>query len=126
MILVADDSNFFRTQVKTFVEEAGHIALVAEDGELAFQALEDHADEVRLVLTDIEMPNLDGFGLAEKIRGDGRFDALPIVAITSMAGEVNETRSREAGIDQYMIKLDRDRIVAAIDHYLEHGRGPGV
>ncbi len=117
-ILVVEDSDFFRNHIKSFLEESGYRVLDAADGLLGFQTLDENAEEVHLVLTDIEMPNLDGVGLTEKIRKDGRFDSLPIIAVTSLAGEAAEKRGLEAGINEYMIKLDREQILDAIHRYV--------
>ncbi|MCE5273471.1 chemotaxis protein CheW [bacterium] len=117
-ILVVEDSDFFRKHIKSFLEESGYRVLDAADGLLGFQELDEHAEEVCLVLTDIEMPNLDGVGLTEKIRKDGRFDRLPVIAVTSLAGEAAEKRGIEAGINEYMIKLDREQILDAIHRYV--------
>lgn len=117
-ILVVEDSDFFRGHMKAFLEETGYSVLEAEDGLRGFQVLDEHADEVRLVLTDIEMPNLDGVGMTEKIRKDDRFGSLPVVAVTSLAGEAAEKRGIDAGINEYLIKLDRDQILDAIRRYM--------
>jgi two-component system, chemotaxis family, sensor kinase CheA len=118
VILVVEDSDFFRGHMKSFLEETGYTVLEAEDGLRGFQVLDEHADEVRLILTDIEMPNLDGVGMTEKIRKDDRFRSLPIVAVTSLAGEAAEKRGIDAGINEYLIKLDRDQILDAIRRYM--------
>jgi len=92
--------------------------LEAEDGLRGFQVLDENAGQVRLVLTDIEMPNLDGVGMTEKIRKDDRFQSLPVVAVTSLAGEAAEKRGLDAGINEYLIKLDREQILDAIRRYM--------
>ena len=97
-ILYAEDSNFFRNQVKGFMEEEGYNVIGAEDGIVAWNRLLEHSEEVTLVVTDIEMPNLDGYELSEKIRKDHRFADLPIIALTTMAGEEDIARGEAAGI----------------------------
>jgi len=115
-------STFFLSQLATFIEETGYKALTAEDGQLALRELEAHGDEIDLVLTDIEMPNMDGLDLTRAIRKDERFAHLPIIAVTSVAGEAAEQRGLEAGIDSYLIKLDREQILNTVAHYLKNGR----
>ncbi|MDY6843573.1 MAG: chemotaxis protein CheW [Thermodesulfobacteriota bacterium] len=119
IVLLAEDSNFFRNQVKGFIEDDGYRVIEAEDGMIAWNLLQQHADEISLVVTDIEMPNLDGFGLAEKIKGDQRFVHLPIIALTSLAGEENIARGREIGIDDYQIKLEKEKLLESIYGYLK-------
>lgn len=121
LVLLAEDSNFFRSQVKKFLSEAGYQVAEAEDGLKAWEVLQKHGDKVRLVVTDIEMPNLDGLGLTARIRGDKRFRHLPIIAVTSLAGEEDETRGRQAGVDDYQIKLDREQLLGKIDEFLRGG-----
>ncbi len=118
-LLVVEDSKFFRTQVKGFVEDAGYGVVDAEDGVEAWSRLEEHADEISLVITDIEMPNMDGFELTKKIRGDKRFAHLPIVALTTLAGESDIKKGREVGIDDYQIKLDREKLMESIQNRLQ-------
>ncbi len=121
-VLVVEDSKFFLKQIQGFVEEAGYKSLTAIDGQDALEVLEAHQDLVDLVLTDIEMPKMDGFGLTERIRSDPRFKDLPVIAVTSVMGEEAEERGRKAGIDEYMIKLDREQILDRCEHFLTQGR----
>ena len=115
-ILVVEDSKFFMNQIVGFVNDAGFTPLTAEDGIAALQVMEEEA--VSLVLTDIEMPNMDGLELTRRIRQDDRWRSLPVIAVTSVAGEAAEEQGRLAGVDEYLIKLDREQIVAKIDHYM--------
>lgn len=78
----------------------------------------EHSEEVTLVVTDIEMPNLDGYELSEKIRKDKRFGELPIIALTTMAGEEDVARGEAVGIDDYQIKLDREKLMRSVHNYL--------
>ena len=80
-ILIAEDSDFFRGQIRRMVEAAGYRVMAAADGQAAWELLDQHAAEISLVATDIVMPRLDGLGLTRLIRADGRFDALPIIAL---------------------------------------------
>ncbi|TYT74787.1 chemotaxis protein CheW [Desulfobotulus mexicanus] len=113
-ILFAEDSAFFRNQVTSFLTEDGYEVLVAEDGVEAFSLLETHGDEIALVLTDLEMPNMDGFELTRKIKGDSRFSHLTVIALTSLAGEEDIIKGQAAGIDDYQIKLDREKLLISI------------
>jgi two-component system chemotaxis sensor kinase CheA len=117
-ILYAEDSNFFRNQVKEFMEEEGYNVIGAEDGNVAWELLLKHPEEVALVVTDIEMPILDGYELSEKIRMDKRFTKLPIIALTTMAGEEDIARGEAVGIDDYQIKLDREKLMRSVHNYL--------
>ncbi len=117
-ILYAEDSNFFRNQVKGFMEEEGYNVIGAEDGIEAWNLLLKHSDEVTLIVTDIEMPNLDGYELSEKVRNHKQFSGLPIIALTTMAGEEDIARGEAVGINDYQIKLDREKLMSSVHNYL--------
>jgi two-component system chemotaxis sensor kinase CheA len=121
-ILYAEDSRFFRTQVKSFMEEEGFLVIEAEDGEAAWNLLKERHEEITLVVTDIEMPNLDGYGLAQKIKSSAEFSHFPVIALTTLAGEDNQAKGRALGIDEYNIKLDRENLLASIQRQLKRVR----
>ena len=113
-VLVADDSEFFRGQIQRLVEAVGCRVLAAEDGQAAWEILDQHAGEVDLLATDVEMPRLDGLALTRQIRADGRFAGLPIIALSSLAGEEEIARGMAAGVSEYQIKLNREELTKSI------------
>jgi two-component system chemotaxis sensor kinase CheA len=117
-VLLAEDSDFFRSQVRKFLTEDGFTVLDAADGELAWQLLQENAGKVDAVVTDIEMPRLGGLGLTQRIRADQRFARLPVIGLTSLAGEDDIAKGKAAGIDDYQVKLDRDRLASALSSFL--------
>jgi two-component system chemotaxis sensor kinase CheA len=119
MALVAEDSDFFRHQVRRLMERVGCQVLEAPDGEAAWQLLQCHAGEVKLVATDIEMPRLDGLGLTRKIRADGRFEGLPVIALTALADRDEEARGKSAGVDVYHVKLNEQQFLDSVQQQLE-------
>ncbi|MBW2020194.1 MAG: chemotaxis protein CheW [Deltaproteobacteria bacterium] len=121
-ILLAEDSGFFRNQVKEFMEAEGYNVIEAEDGMVAWNLLQEHAEQIALVVTDIEMPNLDGFALTKRIREDPRFSDRPVIALTSLAGDEDVARGKQVGIDDYQIKMDKERLLGSIYNYLNKGR----
>src|SRR5262249_11712840 len=106
-VLLAEDSDFFRSQIRRLIEAVGCRVLAAEDGEAAWELLDRHAGEVAMVATDVEMPRLDGLSLTRRIRSDGRFAGLPVLALSSLAGEEEIARGMAAGVSEYQIKLDK-------------------
>jgi len=116
-VLLAEDSDFFRSQMKKYLEEDGLTVLAASDGEAAWDLLLQHLDSVRVVITDIEMPRLTGLGLASRIRADGRTALLPIIAVSSLAGDEDAARGKAAGITEYQVKLDRDKLLSCVRTY---------
>jgi two-component system chemotaxis sensor kinase CheA len=121
-VLLAEDSEFFRAQVKRYLESGGYSVVDAEDGEAAWKLLQDFQDSVRAIVTDVEMPNLSGLGLANRVRQDARFAQLPIIALTSLASEEDIAKGKAAGVDDYQIKLDRERLLESL-HALLTARG---
>jgi len=113
-VLVVEDSAFFRDQAVKIMESEGYRTLAAADGQAAWEVLDQRGEEVALVLTDIEMPRLDGLDLTRRIRAGRHTAALPVVMLTSLAGEEDMERGRAAGATAYCIKLDRDQLLATV------------
>ena len=72
-----------------------------------------------MVITDIEMPRMDGLGLAQHIRGDAALAHLPIIAVTSLGSDDDVRRGAESGIDAYHIKLEREELLNTIATHLQ-------
>jgi two-component system chemotaxis sensor kinase CheA len=117
-VLLAEDSDFFRSQISRFLEEDGYAVKAAPDGEAGWELLLENLDKVRAVVTDIEMPRLDGLGLTRRIRADKRTAHLPIIALTSLAGDEDVARGQAAGVNDYQTKLDRDRLSGRLREYM--------
>ena len=115
-ILVVEDSPFFLNQVVSFLSEIGYTPLTATDGEEGLDVL--NREKVDIVLTDIEMPNMNGLEMTRRIRADERFKNLPIIAVTTLAGDAAEKEGLDAGINDYLVKLDREKIIACVKKYL--------
>jgi two-component system, chemotaxis family, sensor kinase CheA len=113
-ILLAEDSDFFRGQVTRYLEEAGFTVIGARDGQEGWELYQSNVEKIQLVVTDIEMPRLNGMELCSKIRADLRGARLPVIALTSLAGEEDQARGKAAGITEYLVKLDRDRLISAV------------
>ncbi len=118
-ILIAEDSNFFRNQVKGYMTEAGYEVIEAEDGMIAWEKLEENADIISVIVTDIEMPNMNGFELTEKIKRDSRYSHFPVIALTTLAGEEDVARGKAVGVNDYHIKLDKERLMATVHDYIK-------
>ncbi len=115
-ILVAEDSSFYRNLLSSYLEAAGYEVVTAEDGQAAFEILEK--EEFDLLITDIEMPRMNGFELTKAVRSDDRFKDMPIIAVTSLSGEEDRRRGVEAGVNDYQPKLDRDQVLNAVQSLL--------
>ena len=118
-ILFAEDTVFFMKQVRKVLESQGFEITHAPDGEKAWNILSrSKPDEYDLVLTDIEMPNLNGFELAEKIRSSRDYGSKPLIALTTKFRDVDRERGRQAGFTKYLEKLRSDELLVAIDEVL--------
>jgi two-component system, chemotaxis family, sensor kinase CheA len=117
-ILLAEDSMFFRAQVKQFIESEGYSVLDFEDGQAAWEYLELNPDAVSMVVTDLEMPRMDGFELTRRIKEDKRLSSLTVIALTSLASEENMEKGRQVGIDDYQVKLDKEKLLQGIYNHL--------
>src|SRR6185437_1052076 len=107
-ILVAEDSFTVRELQRTILQAAGYQVVTARDGREALNALQRNAD-IALVMTDLEMPELDGLELTRSIRADPARSALPVVIVTSHATEEDRRRGIDAGADAYMAKRSFDQ-----------------
>lgn len=106
-LLVADDSVTTRTLEKSILEAAGYEVLTASDGLAAWQLLQEHGAD--LLVSDVEMPRMDGFTLAATVRGSPRFHELPVVLVTARETEEDRKRGIEAGANAYLVKSGFDQ-----------------
>ncbi len=111
-ILLAEDSTFYRNLLSSYLTGAGYEVLEAEDGAKAWELFQ--TEHVDLVITDIEMPRMNGFDLTRKIRNESSNKDVPIIAVTSLSGEENRQKGLEAGVDDYQAKLDRDQVLSSV------------
>lgn len=116
-ILVIDDSSFFVNQISSFLDEAGYSSVQCMDGKEALTLLRSDPS-VSLVLSDIEMPVMDGWQFIEELRADPVLKDLPVLALTSVAGESSREKGLALGFNEYLIKLDREEILQNLKHYL--------
>jgi len=106
-ILVADDSVTSRMLIKNILESAGYGVTTAVDGVDAFTTLQTR--DFDLVVSDVEMPRLDGFGLTAKIRADKKVANLPVVLVTALAAREHRERGVDAGANAYIVKSSFDQ-----------------
>lgn len=116
LVLVVDDSITVRRVTQRLLQREGYRVSLAADG---LQALERLAEErPSVVLSDIEMPRMDGFDLARNIRGDERLKHLPIVMITSRIAEKHREHARELGVNHYLGKpYSEEELLSLVKHY---------
>jgi two-component system chemotaxis response regulator CheV len=128
-VLFADDSAIARSQIVRTLDalEVAHIA--TRNGVQAWQELtriaesaraegREARDAVQLVLTDVEMPEMDGYMLAKRIKADKRFKGVPVIMHSSLSGASNQQLGHSVGIDEYVSKFEPAKLAAAISRQL--------
>lgn len=112
-ILVVDDVKTHRTILEDVVNKAGYVTISAEDG---LDALNKLNDNISLILTDLEMPNMNGYELTKEAKK--RYPGIPVIMVTSLAGEEDMAKGLEAGVDKYLVKWDRDALLQELKKHL--------
>jgi two-component system, chemotaxis family, sensor kinase CheA len=112
-VLLVDDSAFFRNMLAPVLKAAGYKVRVAPNAQEGLVALRS-GQSFDVVLTDIEMPDMNGFEFAETIRADQHLSAMPIIALSSMVSPAAIERGRLAGFHDYVAKFDRPGLIAAL------------
>jgi two-component system chemotaxis sensor kinase CheA len=111
-VLLVDDSAFFRNMLAPVLKAAGYKVRTAPNAQEGLAALRSQSFDV--VLTDIEMPDMNGFEFAESIRADNNFGQMPIIALSAMVSPAAIERGRQAGFHDYVAKFDRPGLIAAL------------
>jgi two-component system chemotaxis response regulator CheV len=125
VILAADDSLIARTLIEQGLEAMGLHYIMCKNGKEAWDQLQHLADKaeeegkivqdrVALVLTDLEMPEMDGFTLTRNIKQDPRFSTIPVVIHSSLSGSTNEAHVRKVGADGYVAKFQAEDLAQAL------------
>lgn len=106
-VLVAEDSITSRVLLKNVLEAAGYNVITAVDGEDALAKVRSEGPDV--LVSDVEMPRLDGFGLTERVRRIDRFASLPVILVTSLGSREDRERGVDAGANAYIVKSSFDQ-----------------
>jgi two-component system, chemotaxis family, sensor kinase CheA len=112
-VLLVDDSAFFRDMLAPLIKAAGYKVVAVGSAAEALAALKS-GTQFDLVVTDIEMPEMDGFALAEAMRGTPGTAAIPIIALAAMVSADAIERGRAVGFHDFVAKFDRTGLIAAI------------
>jgi len=125
-VLVADDSRVARAHIERVLGQLGIGAIVVNDGRQALQALQRLADEpgglhdkLLMVISDVEMPDMDGYRLTTEIRRDARLAGLFVLLHSSLSGTFNQAMVKRVGADQFIPKLNADELAQGILARLE-------
>jgi two-component system chemotaxis response regulator CheV len=129
VVLAADDSAVARMMIEEGFKAMGVSYIMTKCGQEAWDRLQSMAgqaaaegktilDKIALVLTDLEMPEMDGFTLVRNVKQDPRFRRLPVIIQSSLTGTTNEEHVKRAGADAYVAKFDAAELAAAIHKVL--------
>lgn len=130
VILAADDSLVARTMIEQGLTAMGLPFIMTKTGKEAWDKLlqinkdaaaegKNVTDKIALVLTDLEMPEMDGFTLTRNIKGDSRFNQIPVVIHSSLTGTANESHVKSVGADAYVAKFAADELAVALRQALD-------
>jgi two-component system chemotaxis sensor kinase CheA len=120
-VLLVDDSPFFLNMLTPVLQAAGYLVTTAGSAHDALALLRD-GRPFDVVITDIEMPDMNGFQLAEAVRADPRTAELPVIALSSVVSAEAIERGRRVGFHDYVAKFDRQGLIAALKEQTEVGR----
>ncbi|MGQ3354478.1 MAG: hybrid sensor histidine kinase/response regulator [Phreatobacter sp.] len=112
-LLFVDDSPFFRNMLTPVLKAAGYDVVTAAGGSEGLDILKN-GDKFDVVVSDIEMPEMNGFEFAEAMRSDKRFASTPVIALSSLTNPAAIERARVAGFHDYVAKFDRQGLIAAL------------
>lgn len=130
-VMFADDSSVARAQIKGTLDRMGLRHLSAINGAEAWKMLKNIADhceatgrdiqnEISLILTDVEMPEMDGYVLTRKIKADPRFEGIPVVMHSSLTAGQNQNLGKNVGADAYVSKFQPRELSAKLEEMI-HG-----
>jgi two-component system chemotaxis sensor kinase CheA len=117
-VLIVEDSLTIRSMLKNFVESAGYDVMTAVDGLDAFSKLE--SENFDLIVSDIEMPRMNGFDLTKKVRQKKENSDIPVILVTALESAGDMKRGMEAGADAYIIKssFEKSNLIETIRRFI--------
>lgn len=132
-IFFADDSVVARKQIQKALEALGLKYMFATNGKEAWQELQKVAaraevmqqpvkDFIQLILTDVEMPEMDGYVLTRSIKSDARFAGIPVLMHSSLSSDANQQLGRSVGVDEYVSKFEPIKLAEVLSRLLSAGK----
>jgi two-component system chemotaxis sensor kinase CheA len=112
-LLLVDDSAFFRNMLAPVLKAAGYRVTAVASGHEALAVLKK-GERFDALVTDIDMPGMDGFALAQAVRNERQFGEIPIIALSSTSTPESLERGRQVGFHDYVAKFDRQSLIAAL------------
>ena len=124
-VMVADDSSVARKQVERALKTLGLEAILATNGQEAFDILKEMSkegsiyDQIGLLISDIEMPEMDGYTLTAKLRNEPELNKLKIILHTSLSGVFNQAMVKKVGADNFIAKFNPDDLAKAVKELMQ-------
>lgn len=120
LVLVVDDSTTARKAISEMLRGLNLDVMEFSNGELAWEEMTNSAqggllERVKLIVSDVEMPKLDGYSLVKRIRSHEKLNQLPIILHSSLTGEANKERAKKAGANAYVGKLNKKEMIEALN-----------
>ncbi len=120
-MLIVDDSTIARKQIQRCVESVGAETTVLNDGRQALEYLkgladagEKVSDKIMMMISDIEMPEMDGYTLTAEVRADSRLSDLFVLLHTSLSGVFNQAMVKKVGANEFLPKFNPDQLAAVV------------
>lgn len=119
-VLIADDSGVARRILKDTLENAGLHVIEAQDGKQALDILNDFLPKigdqpitsfVQLIISDVEMPEMDGLTFTKNVKNNPKLQTIPIIINTSLSGEENKEKAKSVGAEGYLVKFDVTKLL---------------
>jgi two-component system chemotaxis sensor kinase CheA len=112
-VLLIDDAPFFRNMLAPVLKAAGYAVTSAASAKEAL-ALFEEGERFDILVTDLDMPGMDGFDLTAAVRNNPRTAAIPVIGLSSLASPEAIERGRKVGLHDYVAKFDRQGLIAAL------------
>ncbi len=116
-VLLVEDSSIFRQMLSRYLKAEGFEVTTAEDGTAGLQCLEEH--DFDLIVSDLEMPNLNGFDFMKQVRSRKHLSGIPSLALSSLNDDFSVRKAKECGFTDYEIKLEKDHFLEKVHSLMQ-------
>ncbi len=118
-VLLLEDASFFRHLIKGYLEADGYQVTAVENGQLGLECLKKN--EFNLIVSDLEMPVMDGWEFMRHVRKGVRQSDIPAIALTALDTEKDRVQTMQCGYNRYEVKMDRERFLTSVAQILKEG-----
>ncbi len=117
-VLLLEDSSFFKELVKGYLVSEGYVVDTVENGLEGLQKIQEVDYEYDIIVSDIEMPEMNGIEFIKEIRKDENTKNTKALALSSLSSELDKAKANDAGFDRYEVKMERELFLTTIDEML--------